>query len=120
MTPIARISAKFFVVSPNEIESKNNEEHRHRRIDRAGERLLDRMTNGYAEFLPCAQLKILTRAVEHNDRVMHGEAENGQDRGDEQHINLHIDVIVAKCNVNTRRDQYVVHERNDSDNSVCP
>ena len=89
MIPIRRARMNGRIESPpNRKSARQGQGHDEARVDRAGQRLQDRMVDDAAEALAGMAGAVLTDPVVDHDRVVDREADDRQHRGDEEAVDL--------------------------------
>ena len=92
----------------DEIEHHEGKKSGQRGVDRASEGLIDAFTDNFSErFLGWSMAKILANAVEDDDGVVDGKAENDENGGDEQSVDF-ISSDMAEDGKDTCRKYYVM------------
>ena len=107
----------------DEIQDDERYQDRERRIDGADKRLRERSPRSFFKYLSPSPLlvepEIFARTIEDDNSVVDGEAEDRENRCHEERIYLR-PMNMTKKREESERDNDIVHERNESDESVHP
>ena len=92
MMPMSRARTKSLMAAPpNRNSASSVMQHGQAGRDRAPERLQDRVVDDLVERLAEVARLVLADPVEHDDRVVDAEADDGQHRGHEQGVDLDVE-----------------------------
>src|SRR6266545_7948668 len=105
-------------VAAEEEEREQRHEHRERRDHGPRQRLHDREVDDGVERLAHVQLQVLADPVEDDDRVVHGEADDGEHGGHEEAVDLDPEEV-SEDREEAEHEEGVVEERDDGRDPVA-